>query len=251
MRSHEIINEATDDSIDLMTIAQYVAAFLTDHAKNGHGYDIQHMEDFDPLPGLRTEIAYSMLYDHGLTFMIVNGRKIKKGRRYLGAYTRGFNLIWVERRLLVNPKMLVSVLLHELQHALDDIRSDSKALPVHDPDQTRDQYLARPQEINARFSQALYDLVDLQADHILHNGEPLDKQRSAEMIKKILDSHQLGKNLFSGPRGERAYQRLLSRAYKFNDEACNLITVHGGEKKNRSIIDRIKLLIRAYLPSRY
>jgi hypothetical protein len=233
-----------------MNIANYVAAFLINHAKNGYGYDIQHMEEFGPFPQLRTEEAYSMIYDHGLTFTVMNGQKIKKGKRYLGAYAKGRNLIWVDRRLLVRSKMLVSILLHELQHALDDIRSGGKALPDNDPDQPRDQYLSRPQEINARFSQALYDLVDLQASYMEQNGKPWDRQKSAEMIMGILDSHQLGKTLFSGPDGQRAYQRMLSRAYKFNDEVRNLITVNRGGERKQSIIDRIKLLIRAYLPSR-
>lgn len=250
MRSQEIIREATDESVDLMRIANYVAAFLTDHAKNAYGYDIQHMEDFDPLPELRTEEAYSMLYDHGLTFVLINGQKVKKGKRYLGAYVKGNNLIWIDRKLLVKPRSLVSVLIHELQHALDDIRSGGKALPDNDPDQPRNQYLSRPQEINARFSQALYDLVDLQASYMEQNGKPWGRQEAAEMIMKILDSHQLGKTLFSGPDGQRRYQRMLSRAYKFNDEVRNLITVNRGSEKKQSIIDRIKLLIRAYLPSR-
>lgn len=242
-----MINEATPEGIDVITISQYVASFLADHAKYGRAYDIEHMEDKQPLPELRTEAAYSMLYDYRLMFLITKGYKTKRART-VGAYHSADGLIWVDQRALRNFNLLVSILAHEIQHALDDIRSDGKALPPFAPEYTRKEYLSRPQEINARFSQAMYDIVDLQSDHILSKGEPWDRKKSIEMINKILKKHLLVRSLFpDNPRGQKAYNRIISRAHTFNDNVKNIIRVSDGAGK-RSLIDRIKLLIRSYLP---
>lgn len=248
MRAKDVINEATEEGIDVVNIAKYVSSFLLDHGRFGIGYDIGHMENQKPLPDLYTEAAYSMLYDHGLMFAIVKSPKTPKGTVHLGAYVKGHKLIWINQRTLRDFGLLTSVLVHELQHALDDIRSEGRALPKFGTDYTRAQYLARPQEINARFSQAMYDIVNHQADYIKAMGSPWDRKESKEMIQRILRTHNLDRKVFpDGPRGQKAYKRILSRAYTFNADISKAIRP-GDDVRKPSIMDRIKLLIRSYLP---
>lgn len=250
MRAADIINEATDEGVDVVIIADYVASFLEDHAKFGNGYDIYDMENQAPLPEIHTEAANSMLYDHGLMFSIVRNSNIPKSPRgsiHLGAYLKTHKLIWINQRALANRRLLTSILVHELQHALDDVRSEGKALPTSAPDDTRLQYLLRPQEINARFSQAMYDIVDQQASYIAKMDKPWDGQTAKEMVRKILHRHSLNRETFPvGPKGQKAYERIVSRAHTFSVDVSKLI--QPGEAKKRSLVDRIKLLIRSYLP---
>lgn len=242
------IDEATAEGVDVINIAQYVANFLSKHAKYGRGYDIQHMEEKSQLPELNTDEAYSMLYDHGLTFAILKGKKIDKRSRMLGAYLRDRRLIWVDQRALLRFGQMTSILAHEIQHALDDIRSGGKALPSFDPDYTRDEYLARPQEINARFAQAMHDIVDQQAVYIEKNGQPWDRRETMQMISKILDKNDLRRKVFpAGPRGDKAYNRIISRAHTFNGDVRGFIRISSKLDKP-SMVDKIKTLIRSYLP---
>lgn len=249
MRIDEItkINEATAEGVDVINIAQYVAEFLSKHARYGKGYDIDDMENISPLPEINTEAAYSMLYDHGLTFSILKGIKLDKKIRNMGAYLRHHKMIWVDQRALTKFGLLTSILAHEIQHALDDIRSAGKALPMHGPNDTRADYLARPQEINARFSQAMHDIVDRQALFVQEHGKPWDRKKTDEMIGEILRTHDLTRQVFpKGDRGNKAYNRIISRAHTFNNDVKDFIKPSKDQRS--SMLDKIKLLIRSYLP---
>lgn len=250
MRIDEItkINEATAEGVDVINIAQYVAEFLSKHARYGKGYDIDDMENISPLPEINTEAAYSMLYDHGLTFSILKGIMINKNVRNMGAYLKSHRLIWVDQRALTRFGLLTSILAHEIQHALDDIRSAGKALPKHGPNDNRSVYLARPQEINARFSQVMHDIVDRQALFVQEHGQPWDRKKTDEMIGEILRKHDLTRQVFpTGTRGNKAYNRIVSRAHTFNDDVKNFIKP-SKDPRRTSMLEKIKLLIRSYLP---
>lgn len=242
------MDEGTVEGVDVIHLAQYVANFLSKYGKYGRGYDISQMEDIEPLPELHSEAAYYMLYDHGLVFAILKGSNNSKNIRTMGAYIKHRRLIWVDQRSLMNFGLMCSILAHEIQHAMDDIRSEGRALPPVPPNRDRAEYLARPQEINARFAQAMHDIVDLQAVYISQKGQPWEKQQSVGMIKKILIKHNLTRPVFApGLKGNRAYNRILSRAYRFNDDVKDYIKPTDPTEKP-SIIKRIKNLIRSYLP---
>jgi hypothetical protein len=110
---------------------------------------------------------------------------------------------------------LRSTLIHEMQHALDDVKSQGKyaadAVKSNntDDEQARYQnYLKLPYEINARFTQALLD-ISLQYNKI--EGP----YRLQDLITNAFKNHNL--NVASN----KQYKHLAARAYKFFDAMQN------------------------------
>jgi hypothetical protein len=111
-------------------------------------------------------------------------------------------------------QFVASILVHELQHALDGLKSRGRALGPNpsddlDPDQAYQQYLRLPKEINARFAQALLDTARYVTR--MDNRSQLER-----VIQVAFGKHQLTPDLFGD--NTRQYRRLLSRTYKFFDD---------------------------------
>lgn len=140
-------------------------------------------------------------------------------KRTLANYSRDQNDIYLYLQNIVNDakkrnisgiKYLQSVLIHELQHAIDQVKSDGKAFNVKNAadinvvggnEEDYKKYLKLPYETNARFTQALLDIQD-----DLTAGRNI---RTA--INKAFINNELTKDMVPD------YNRLLSRAYKFFD----------------------------------
>lgn len=110
---------------------------------------------------------------------------------------------------------LRSTFIHEMQHALDDIKSQGKYAPDANKDSNTDDeqaryqnYLKLPYEINARFTQALLD-ISLQYNKI--EGP----YRLQDLIINAFKNHNL--NVASS----KQYKHLAGRAYKFFDAIQN------------------------------
>jgi hypothetical protein len=135
--------------------------------------------------------------------------------------------------LLAHKKSMSSTVAHEIQHALDLYKSKGLALSKTNPKTADNQidydaYLKQPDEINARFAQALMDIAQKNAT--------VGKSQATTVIAQSLNAYQLTKAIV----GEQGYKRLLSRAYKFIDDMNMLAT----ERKKPGFVDKIKGLIK-------
>lgn len=104
---------------------------------------------------------------------------------------------------------LVSELVHELQHALDDIKSQGKFR--NEPGE----YLTRQSEVNARLSQAVIDIESALGKARIQGIDWQNvKMRSAveRLIASYLKKHQLTPQQGIGTK---RYQRLLTRIYDY------------------------------------
>lgn len=109
-----------------------------------------------------------------------------------------------------------STFIHEMQHALDDVKSqgkfDNKAgqsqSATGSEEQQYRQYLKLPYEINARFTQAILDIA-------LQYNKIEGPYRLQDLIKNAFRNHQLD------VASNRQYKHLAVRAYKFFDAMQN------------------------------
>ena len=112
---------------------------------------------------------------------------------------------------------VASTLSHEIQHALDDLKSNGKALknPISTSDyQTNYQdYLKKPYEVNARFQQALMDIAEY-IPQTKKDGTKTTNKDLPDLIRYAFEKNRLNE-LYSKNQAE--YKRLVSRAYKFFD----------------------------------
>lgn len=116
---------------------------------------------------------------------------------------------------------IANTLSHEIQHALDDLKSQGKALqdPASFKGFSKDYqaYLKRPYEVNARFQQATMDL----AKHIAmpkKDGSKTTQKDLPELIRYAFEKNRLDKIY---EKNQPEYKRLLSRAYKFFQAELN------------------------------
>lgn len=108
--------------------------------------------------------------------------------------------------------ILQSTISHELQHALDNVKSQGRGITPDNPnlDWKKDpkgswkSYAGKQHEVNARLQQALLDI----AFQMRNLSGP---QRLDLLIQRAFDKHSLDKDILDDAK----YNRLLSRAYKF------------------------------------
>lgn len=116
---------------------------------------------------------------------------------------------------------IASTLSHEMQHALDDLKSSGKALqdPASFKGLNKDYqgYLKRPYEVNARFQQATMDIAKYVAMP-KNDGSKTTQQNLPDLIRYAFQKNQLDKIY---EKNQPEYKRLLSRAYKFFDAEMN------------------------------
>jgi len=137
---------------------------------------------------------------------------------------------------------MVRILVHELQHAVDNEKSRGKYIDIKkthsvsginykEPD-----YLRLPQEINARFTEALM----LLAGHDLTGKSTAEKVAS---IKHALAINHIVPAATDPERGmdDRSYRRILSRAVRFVD-AVQDIRIEPA-RRAKGLMPRIKELI--------
>ncbi len=242
MRIYEFktLDEATEDSVDLLRISKYVADWLI---KNKPKNPVTLSDMPGALPQFYSGYMINLLFDQQLQFML---HKPEKG--VVGWYDPQRNVVSLDRRLVHYRQELISVLTHEIQHALDDYKSQGKALRGQRADDTYQTYLRRPQEINARFAQALIDIVNGEMLSLKQIGRVGTAQESKEVIRIALSNQNLGRGLFpKGEEGQRQYNRLFSRAYKFYDESKHLIDTMSSSEEKQNFAGKVKSLIKKYL----
>ena len=103
---------------------------------------------------------------------------------------------------------LKSVIVHELQHALDDFKSQGKFT------KEKGNYWSRQSEVNARLTQAINDIESALQKIKLKNvdwNNPKIKTNIIKLINSYLKIHKLSK----GDLDDKRYQRLVSRIYNY------------------------------------
>jgi hypothetical protein len=111
-------------------------------------------------------------------------------------------------KLTDNAAELKSVLVHELQHALDDVKSQGKFR------QEKGDYQTRQSEVNARLAQAINGIESALQKVKLKNIDwknPNIKGNVVNLIKIYLKAHKLDKSVVDAKR----YHRLINRIYSY------------------------------------
>lgn len=242
-----LLKEDVAETKDLMAIANYVSRWMQSDINreewDGNELQIRDIEDITgiKIPAIKTATVKWLLLKplpqrtrSPLRFVTHLPKNTFDGER--GAYfpapyhSININLNWILKKK-ANP---ASTLLHELQHALDDMKSGGEVIKNYTSHATDfKQYLKHPSEINARFSQALWDLAT--------NYETVARSDVYKAITTNLAQHKLTNVEVEDPK---QYRRLISRAYKFLVDVSQIID----KKEKPGFIQTLKNLIKKWLP---
>jgi hypothetical protein len=242
------LQEDVAETKDLMAVANYVSRWMLSrkNIETFDGFDMTleriayHMGK--PIPPIQTKSVKFLLFkaipnysDEPLRF-VSNDREMT-GEREFGAYSPvPYHIININTKLLLQKKKNpASTILHELQHALDDLKSGGRALlavPYKQPKDDYQAYLKHPMEVNARFSQALWDLAS--------NYDRVARSDVYSAIANNLQQHRLRSEDFENPK---EYKRLITRAYKFLADVSQIID----KKEKPGFVQTVKNLIKKYL----
>lgn len=147
-----------------------------------------------------------------------------KGTRYVkGIWVPDNNAI-VFNEEYISDNIMKSTVMHELRHALDDKKSNMQAgdskkyFPAAnknkfdqtaDSSPTHDEYLAQPGEINSRFTEVLYNIVQNMGRM---KGTPdIIRANSLKALNKYMDAFQIP-SMFKHGKNSTSYKRLMNRA---------------------------------------
>lgn len=232
-----------------MAVAYYLAKWYASesYAKWHPSYPVSLREIEkawgNPIPALQTKSVKWLLFrpiidqtDQPLMFVANNPKYV--GDREFGGYnpphlhTIGINLNLLAKR----KKSVASTMLHELDHALLDMKSNGKSVeaqPYKSPEGNYDSYLQHPVEVNARFAQALWDLAS--------SYETIAKGDLYSAIQQSLAGNKITPKIVPDPK---QYKRLVVRSYKFLDDVGQIVD----NKAKPGFVEKIKNLIRKWLP---
>jgi hypothetical protein len=237
--SSDQLNEDVKETSDIKAVALFVEAFYRknqDKIKPYLGYTIPDMHQHFgmSLPNIKSPTVKRLVIDgiDGNEPLRLMFNHPSLTDQQFGSYTPGTNRIILNVKLLdEHKKNVASTIAHEIQHALDDMKSKGHALTKttnNDPTKDIDGYLKLPDEINARFMQALMDIAQ--------TNTTVDKSRASAIIAESFNKYHLTKAIV----GDKGYRRLLSRAYKFIDE-MNMLAP---KRKKPRFAAKIKSLIQ-------
>lgn len=197
MRISDLIIESRDDQIELEDLASKISQYLISGGKKSTVGKITGSTG--PLSSIKVSLRTRMPKTQGLT------------KAANAAYDPDTKTIIVPR----TDKDLTSELVHELRHALDDIKSSGKFLqgrqtttPRSTSGDPRSEYLSLPLEINARFSQAIHSIINDLKGTNPSKKDILDAIRIEFFVQNITP-------FFPKKTEDPAYRRLLSRALSY------------------------------------
>lgn len=197
MRACEFVIEARNAQIELEDLATKIAQYLL---KGGQRATVGKITgSTGALSNIKISLRSRMPKTQGLT------------KSAAAAYDP-------ETKTIIVPKIdkdLTSELVHELRHALDDIKSSGKFLqgrktntPRSKNDDPRSAYLSLPLEINARFSQAIHAIIKDLKDTNPTRKDIVDAIRVEFFVQNITP-------FFPKKMQDPAYRRLFSRALSY------------------------------------
>ena len=241
-----VLDEDVTETKDLMAVANYVAQWMKSeqHAKAFNNVDatLQEIEQLSgkPLPPIKSYIVKWLLFkpipEHTNDPLRFIANHPSAGKKEFGYYMPvPAHIININMNLILQrEKNPASTILHELQHALDDIKSGGRAFlstPYKLPKDDYQAYLKHPMEVNARFQQALWDLAT--------NYETVARSDVYNAIATNLQQHRISSTDFENPK---EYRRLISRAYKFLADVSQIID----KKEKPGFVQTIKNLIKKW-----
>lgn len=241
-----VLNEDIAETKDLMAIANYVSQWMKSEkhrrAFNKVDATLKEIEQLsgNPIPPIKSYLVKWLLFkpipEHTNDPLRFIANHPSANSRELGYYMPvpshiiNANLDLIEKR----QRNLASTLLHELQHALDDLKSGGRSFlstPYKQPKDDYQAYLKHPMEVNARFQQALWDLAT--------NYETVARSDVYNAITANLQQHRISSTDFENPK---EYKRLISRAYKFLTDVSQIID----KKEKPGFVQTIKNLIKKW-----
>jgi hypothetical protein len=251
MRAAEILLENVSDTRDIHMASQWLADSIIKHdipvGKVFTAHSIFKMDGGDTLPIDQGPVA-EILLDDELMFVIGNSMKSKRGTITNGSFFPGKNTIWINRDLIrKGAPSLASTIGHEIRHALDFALSGGapfrKKRDGRERGSTTDQYLRDPQEINARFTQAMWAMA---FDSI--EKAPRTAHDALGIINDALYRLRLSRDLFpAGPKGDQQYNRLRSRAIRYWMEVARFFNAtETASLPKKTIMDRIRGIISRF-----
>ena len=218
--------ETSGEVEDLHFIAKYITRFI--NLKNPKGtFKIAHIcnllhEPFD----IYSDSVRSMLDELKFNFSSIDGNIL--GGFYRNEFGIQLDIAKIKKHKRYNLELVIS---HELQHALDFSKSPKSFTNNAIFSKTKwDDYLRWKEEINARFTEVL--LV------IAQQSPPRKNFQIA--IDRIFNERKIFRELYDkGPKGQRKYNQLKKRAYKFYDEFVQI----NSRQPKATVIAKIKNLI--------
>lgn len=242
-----VLDEDIAETKDLMSIAHYVAKWMMSekhkNAFNAVDATLKEIEQIsgNPIPPIKSYwikwLLFKPIPEHTNDPLRFIANHPSSNSRELGYYMPvpshiiNINLDLLEKTNR-NP---ASTILHELQHALDDLKSGGRAFlstPYKQPKDDYQAYIKHPMEVNARFSQALWDLAT--------NYETVARSDVYSAITNNLEQHRIKSQDFDNPK---EYRRLITRAYKFLADVSQIID----KKEKPGFVQKIKTLIKKWM----
>ena len=245
------LQEDNAEMRDLMAVAYYLSRWFASPNYNGmatkESLTISEIEKIfgQPAPKVQTKtVKWLLYYDfpgesyEPLRFAANNPNLV--GPQEFGGYTPPPHyIVAINIDLLTKRgKTTASTLLHELDHALIDLKSRGQAMGKYAAPSDKDSYkayLQHPMEINARFAQTLWDLAV--------RYDKISKDNLLPTIKDVLTANQINQEVIPNPK---QYKRLIIRSYKFLDDVGQIIDIKKTDKP--TFVQRVKNLIRKWLP---
>lgn len=241
-----VLKEDVAETKDLMAIANYVSHWMRSDVNreewDGDELQIVDIQDItkQKIPDIKTQTVKWLLFKpvpertkSPLRFVThLRDNTFDKER---GAYFPApYHSININLDLILKIKgNVASTVLHELQHALDDLKSSGKVMSDY-TDATTDfkKYLQHPTEINARLSQALWDMAS--------KYDTITKGDVYSKVTGMLKANRLTPEIIPNPK---QYKRLIVRSYKFLDDLGQIID----NKQKPGFIQAVKNLIKKWI----
>lgn len=227
----ELLLETSSEVEDLHYLAGYIARFIKLTKPKGK-YNITKIRDLlnEPL-NIYSSSVLKLLEKLTFNFIIIKSK-------VLGGFYPETNTIILDFNKIKKNKIydFELVLSHELQHALDYSKSKESFTPDADFNVSEyDTYLRWKEEINARFTEVLL---------IIARKHPTKAQLSST-IESAFKQRSIFRDLYSaGPKGQKKYNQLKKRAYKFYDE---FIQINSRVPKS-TFFGTVKNLILRFIP---
>lgn len=161
--------------------------------------------------------------DHNVESFKSPDKSVVYGLWYGGQYPK-----MIFNQDFIGSKYLLSVISHELRHALDDFKSDHRAGTSKKYGRPKKKYqrrgknlyLAQPSEINARFIQVLNSLVPIIKRTYLQKSPDKIKKEIIKNFYELLDYYNIAE-LFPEKEESRDYKRLIKRGIDFISKESN------------------------------
>lgn len=191
-----LLTEAPKDELALQQVSRAIADYIIGRVEQGDfstRNDVSYLLfKLSDLPkGSASHLSTAMRH----TDVFVKLVSPRSEHQFDGAYHVGLNSmeLTVMARLnddgtysITDKQALYSTIVHELRHRLDDARSGRKAFNYNE------EYIKRPHEINARFSQAVADMV-AELKRSFDSGKVLSSHEFVALFEKYADQYDLMK----------------------------------------------------------